>query len=245
MTTPALAENVKGRGRHYPHPVTKELVPSVTNVLSVMGKGDVLMRWASKLVAERAMQMKHALPNMDDSDIVDMLKGVPFARSKRASDRGTDIHDYLEQRMLGYEPPELSDDATPYKDAADAWLDWSAVEVHSTELTVFHPMYAGTVDWVGQVNDRWVIGDFKTSKAIYPEAALQLAALAGCYVQADGSPVPWRDADGEFIGIPELVVVRIGVDGFEEQTVADPFGSLRVFFGLLDAWTWKHEKAYL
>jgi hypothetical protein len=66
-----------------------------------MGKGDVLMRWASKLVAERAMQMKHALPNMDDSDIVDMLKGVPFARSKRASDRGTDIHDYLEQRMLG------------------------------------------------------------------------------------------------------------------------------------------------
>ena len=210
-----------------------------------MGKGDVLMRWAAKLVAERAMQMKHALPNMDDADIVDMLKGVPFSRSKRASDRGTDIHDYLEQRMLGYEPPHLSEDAAPYKDAADGWLDWSAVEVVATELTVFHPMYAGTVDWVGQIGDRWVIGDFKTSKAIYDEGALQLSALANCYTQADGSPVPWRDADGELLGDPELVVVRIGMDGFEEKRVADPSACVRVFFGLLDAWTWKHGKAYL
>lgn len=33
MTTPALAENVKGKGRHYKHPVTGELLPSITNVL--------------------------------------------------------------------------------------------------------------------------------------------------------------------------------------------------------------------
>jgi hypothetical protein len=245
MTTPALAENVKGRGRHYRHPATGELVPSVTNVLSVMGKGDVLMRWASKLVAERAALMKRSLANMEDSDIVDMLKAVPFARSKRASDRGTDIHDYLEHRLLGWEPPELSEDALPYKRAADEWLDWSSVEVYATELTVFHPLYAGTMDFVGKRGDRWVVGDFKTSKAIYDEAALQLAALWGCSVQADGSPVPWRDENGSALGEPELLVVRVGADRCEEKTVADPAGSLAVFLALVDAWQWKHRKAYL
>ena len=244
MTTPALAQNVKGRGRHYPHPTTAELVPSVTNVLSVMGKGDALMRWAAKLVAERAMVMKRALPNMDDGDIVDTLKAVPFARSKRASDRGTDIHEYLERLLHWEEPGELSEDARPYKAAADAWHDQAGLEVVETELTVFHPAYAGTVDFVAKADGGWVIGDFKTSKAVYAEAALQLSALWGCYTQADGSPVPWRDDNGDLNGPVELVVVRIGMDGFEEKTVADPEGSLAVFHGLIDAWHWRHAPAY-
>lgn len=246
MTTPALAENVKGKGRHYKHPATDELVPSVTNVISVMGKGDALMRWAAKLVAERAMVLKRALPNMEDGDIVDTLKAVPFQRSNRAADRGTDIHDYLEQSLLGCEPGELSDDAKPYKAAADDWLQNSGFEPDEvwTELTVFHPAYAGTVDFVGKVNDVWVIGDFKTSKAIYPEAALQLSALANCYTQADGTPVPWRDADGNIDGKLELVVVRIGADKFEEKTVRDPLACTSTFMALLDVWHWKHEKAY-
>ena len=244
MTTPALAENVRGKGRHYRHH-EEGLVPSVTNIIGTLSKGEALTRWASKMVAERAMVMKRALPNMDDNDIVDMLKAVPFQRSTRAADRGTDIHDYLEKRLLGVEPDELSDDARPYQAAADAWLaDWSFDDVW-TELTVFHPRYAGTVDFVARNGDAWVIGDFKTSKAIYDEAALQLSALHNCYTQADGSPVPWRNADGDHLGPAELIVVRIGMDGYEEKSVADPKACLGAFFGLLDAWHWKHGKAYL
>ncbi|HEY7822893.1 MAG TPA: hypothetical protein VIG24_08680, partial [Acidimicrobiia bacterium] len=122
MTTPALAQNVRGKGRHYQAP-DGELVPSVTNVLSVMGKGDVLMRWAAKMVAERAMVMKHSLGRMEDNEIVDTLKSAPFNRSKRAADRGTDIHTYLEHRLNRWEPDDLSPDAKPYRAAADAWLE--------------------------------------------------------------------------------------------------------------------------
>ena len=243
MTTPALAENVKGKGRHYRHH-EEGLVPSVTNVIGILDK-PALPRWAAKMVAERAAQMKSALMNMDNPDIVDMLKAVPWQRSGRAADRGTDIHDYLEKRLLMCEPDELSDDAQPYQAAADAWLeDWSFDDVW-TELTVFHPRYAGTVDFVARNGDAWVIGDFKTSKAIYDEAALQLSALHNCYTQSDGSPVPWRNADGDHLGPAELIVVRIGMDGYEEKTVADPNACLGAFFGLLDAWHWKHGKAYL
>ena len=243
MTTPALAQNVKGKGRHYEHP-EEGLVPSVTNIIGIMDK-PALPRWAAKMVAERAAQMKRALPNMDDGDIVDMLKAVPWQRSGRAAERGTDIHDYLEKRLLGCEPDELSDDARPYQAAADAWLEDRSFDDVWTELTVFHPNYAGTVDFVARDGDLWVIGDFKTSKAIYDEAAMQLSALHNCYTQADGSPVPWRNEDGDPSGPAELIVVRIGQDGYEEKTVADPRKSVGAFFGLLDAWHWKHEKAYL
>jgi hypothetical protein len=244
MTTPALAENVKGKGRHYRTP-DGELVPSVTNVIGILDK-PALPRWAAKLVAERAMVMKHSLANMDDNDIVDTLKGAPWSRSKRAADRGTDIHAYLEHRLNGWEPESLSSDAMPYKDAADDWFERNYPdEVVGTEVTLFHPMYAGTTDVIMRRGGRLIIADFKTSKAIYDEAALQLSALAGCYSDAEGMSVPWRDSAGEMIETPDLVVIRIGEDGWEEKVVADPMGSLRAFFGLLDAWHWKHGQAYL
>ena len=238
MTTPALAENVRGKGRHYRTPEGL-LVPSVTNVISTLDK-PALPRWSAKLVAERAAMMKHSLAKMDDTDIVDTLKGAPWSRSKRAADRGTDIHAYLEARLNDWEPEELSADAEPFRDAADDWILHADIEVVDTELTVFHPLYAGTTDFVARINGTLTIGDFKTSKAIYPEAALQLAALWGCYTDQHGDPLPWRDAEGGPTEMPELQVIRIGEDGWEAKTVADPHHSLQAFFGLLDAWTWKN-----
>jgi hypothetical protein len=242
VTEPALAQNVRGKGRHYSNPQTGDLVPSVTNVIGILDK-PALPRWSAKMVAETAYRMRFALPEMDESEAVDMLKGSPWSKSKRAADRGTDIHAYLEARLNGWEPEELSADAEPYRAAADDWLG-KDIEIVATELTAFHPLYAGTMDFVARIDGRLTIGDFKTSKAIYDEAALQLAALMGCATDQHGDPLPWRDADGNVTEMPDLLVVRIGEDKFEEKSVADPEGSLRVFFGLLDAWHWKHGKAY-
>ena len=111
-------------------------------------------------------------------------------------------------------------------------------------MTLFNPAYAGTTDVIMRRGGNLVIADFKTSKAIYDEAALQLSALFGCYTDAEGNTVPWRAEDGVAMEIPELVVIRIGVDGWEEKAVADAKAGLATFYGLLDAWHWKHEKAY-
>jgi len=243
VTTPALAENVRGKGRHYRNPADESLVPSVTNVIGILDK-PALSRWAAKLVAERAATMKLSLAKMEDGDIVDTLKAVPWQRSNRAADRGTSIHEYLEARLNDWEPEPLSDDAEPYRAAADDFMLHAHIEVVETELTMFHPLYAGTADFVARIDGTLTLGDFKTSKAIYDEAALQLAALWGCYTDQHGDPVPWRDADGEFTEMPELRVVRIGHDGWEQKTVHDPRASLSAFFGLLTAWQWKHGQAY-
>jgi hypothetical protein len=238
VTTPALAENVKGRGRHYKHPVTGDLVPSITNIIGTLDK-PALPRWSAKMVAETAYRMRHALPEMEESEAVDLLKSSPWNKSKRASERGTDIHAYLESLINGWAPEALSDDAEPYRDAADKWLDYYGPEPVETELTVFHPLYAGTGDLWCRIADRMTIVDFKSGKGIYDEAALQLSALWGALTTADGSPVPHAGED------TDLLVVRIGTDKFEVKQVADPAGSFDVFLALVKAWEWKHGKAYL
>jgi len=238
VTPPALAEHVKGKGRHYRNPKSGDLVPSVTNVIGMLDK-PALPRWAASEVAKRAADLKRSLANMSDADVVDTLKGAPWSRSKRAADRGTDIHGYLEARLRGWEPDELSDDAAPYRDAAEAWLDDTGVEVVETELTVFHPLYAGTGDLWGVIDGQRYIIDFKTSKGIYDEAALQLAALLGTFTTDDGGPAPHLDGHDW-----QLMVVRIGQDKFEAKAVADAAGSLDAFHALLTVWHWKHGKAY-
>jgi len=238
MTTPALAENVRGRGRHYRHPVTGDLVPSITNVIGILDK-PALPRWSAKLVAETAYRMRHSLTEMGEDEAVDMLKGAPWSRANRAADRGTDIHAYLEARLNGWVPEVLSGEALRFQAAADRWFEETRPELVASELTVFHPLYAGTGDLWCRINGRMTILDFKTSKAVYDEAALQLAALWGALTTANGDCVPHAGED------TDLLVVRIGEDKFEVKQVADPAGSFDTFLALAKAWEWKHGKAYL
>ena len=236
MTTPLLAENVRGRGRHYRHPNTGDLVPSVTNIIGVLDK-PALPRWSALEVAKKAWELRLSLPNMEQDDAVDVLKGAPWRKSTRAADRGTTIHAYLEARMLGLTPEIVEGEALRYRDAAEAWLDDWQPEVIATERTVFGPDYAGTGDLWCMRDGKVTIVDFKTSKAIYKEAALQIAALWAAPVQADGTvdPAP-DDAEGW--------VVRIGEDGYEARQVVDLAGNYEVFRSLIDAWHWSKSDPY-
>jgi len=229
MTTPALAQNVRGKGRHYEHPNTKELVPSITNVIGVLNK-PALPRWAARVVAEQAVAMRDSLPKLDEAEAVDMLKGSPWRKSTRAADRGTTIHSYLEARMRDEDPQEISGEAALYRKAADQFLDeWNPEPLH-LELTVFGPDYAGTGDmWAVLNNGATAVLDYKTSKAIYPEAALQLAALARAQLTPDGGIAPTVD---------EAWVIRIGHDGYEAQRVADIDYNYQAFRACLQAWRW-------
>jgi hypothetical protein len=236
MTTPVLAENVRGRGRHYRHPNTGDLVPSVTNIIGVLDK-PALPRWSAIEVAKKAWELRLSLPEMEQDDAIDVLKGAPWRKSTRAADRGTTIHAYLEARMLGLTPEIVEGEALRYRDAAEAWLDDWQPEVIATERTVFGPDYAGTGDLWCMRDGKVTIVDFKTSKAIYKEAALQIAALWAAPVQADGTVDPSPDdAEGW--------VVRIGEDGYEARQVVDLAANYEVFRSLIDAWHWSKSDPY-
>jgi len=236
VTTPALAQNVKGKGRHYQHPKTGELVPSVTNVIGVLNK-PALPRWAALKVAEQAVAMRDSLTRLDEEEAVTILKQSPWRSSTRAADRGTTIHAYLEAKMLGLDPREISGDAARYRNAADEFIaDWEPKPVH-IEQTVFGPDYAGTGDlWAVLNNGATAIIDYKTSKAVYPEAALQLAALAHATLDAEGQETRKPD---------EAWVIRIGEDGYEAKQVADLDYNYQAFRACLQVWHWVNgEKVY-
>lgn len=234
MTQPALAENVKGKGRHYRHSITGELVPSVTNVLDIISK-PALPRWSALEVAKAAASYKHSLASLEDDEIIDQLKGAPWRKSERAAERGTTIHGYLEARLLGREVGRMEGQAARFRPAADRWLDTVQPELLAAEQTLFGDGFAGTTDAILRVDGETWIVDFKTSKALYDEAALQLAALAHAEYLPDGQPHDWV--------FDRLVAVRIGEDGWEAKEVDDPWGAYEAFVAALNLWLWKHDRA--
>jgi hypothetical protein len=208
MTSPRHAE-ATAQGRYYTHPVTSQQLVSVTNVLSVGCAKPALVPWAAKVAAEHAIDHLPQLVIMSRTDrdgaIRDIKSQVTVARDK-AADLGTRIHALAEAHLLS-KPMPPDDEAAPYVAQYEKFLaDFEVVidsdNVEATELTVANPAlgYAGTLDILlrlrldgftqGQVKllpdggrALWLI-DIKTSAtraatSVYPEYALQLAALRG------------------------------------------------------------------
>lgn len=234
MTTPALAFNKRGMGRHYRNPQDGDEVPSVTNVIGILDK-PAIPRWAARTVAERAWELRHSLDGLGQDEAIDVLKGAPWRGSKRAADRGTSVHEYLEAAADGRELPELTGDAARYRGAADEFLTVYEPQFMHTELTVFGDGYAGTADFVATIN--WhgrrvrVLGDYKTSKRLYREVALQLAAIRHADVTADGDPVPTVDG---------CVGVLLTPQGCEVREVDAGAEAFQAFQACLAAWRWRH-----
>jgi hypothetical protein len=235
MTTPALAETVKGKGRHYRHPVTGDLVPSVTNILSVINK-PALMGWAARQVAVMAADMKDLLPDMKHDEVVDLLKGAASRSSSRAGQRGTDIHSWLADELSGVATYELAEPASRYLPAVRSWLDATNPAPVTIETTMFHPLYAGTADAVVEIDGaKWLL-DFKTSRAIYDEAALQTCALAGCFLWVENDKVV------EARPVDHIGVVRFDDKGkWELREVRNPTEHHDMFLSLVSLWYWQHD----
>lgn len=233
MTEPLIAENVKGKGRHYRDPRSGDLVPSVTNVIGILDK-PAIPRWSARVVAETAWSMRASLHELGEDEAIDLLKGSPWRKSNRAATRGTSVHDLLERRTRGEEGFELIGEAAAYADGVDAFLaDHDVVPWH-TEVTMFGDGYAGTADLIGLLDGIPVLLDYKTGKnGPYDEVALQITALRQC---------PILVVDGEIREAPILddgVAVLIKPGGkYVIKRVADPEGAHAAFRALLDAWHW-------
>jgi hypothetical protein len=241
MTTPALATNVRGKGRHYEHPVTGELLPSVTNICGVLDK-PALSRWSARVVAEQAWDMRNSLSGLGRDEAIDILRGAPWRSSGRSAARGTTIHEFMEAGLKGEDLPDLAGQAAEYRAAAEsvlAWFDRENIRLIASEQTVFGDGYAGTYDahlrW-HHADDAWEdwLVDFKTgASGPYPEVALQLSALDAARTTADGKAA-WSSYD-------RLVAISIQPKGkWVSVEVEDRAASYGAFRGLLTAWHWKN-----
>lgn len=183
-----------------------------TSVTTIIGGGvpkPALVNWAAKRVAEIAVAKERIWRQMDlDSEKVDWLKRAPYREKEGAALQGSAIHDWAEKRVLGL-PVTVEDLPVEQRPYAESFLRF----VHDmrpvwemSEASVYNRAhgYAGTLDALLHVELasevvealRFATGwdftglglvDYKTSKGVYGETALQLAA--------------YRHA--EFVGLPD------------------------------------------
>lgn len=222
-------------------------VPSVTTVLDILRK-DGLPWWGMKVGVEGVLELfrrdrlvadaHHVLLNLDQDATAENVTAALTAEKLtvnhvlgRAGDRGTSVHDALEQwARSGGEffptPVNFPEEERPY---VEALLDWIEVLDGDYEITGCETMlgsavhgFAGRCDLTLRLlkektfveraykrkDDKTVVVppshirlDAKTSKGVYPSHSLQLEAYELAAVECGYEPTE------------ERFVLRLGADG--------------------------------
>ena len=219
---------VKGSGRpdQYKNKEGNRL-PSVTTILGRFKDSGPLLFWAFEQgkAAERG-EIKKLYDKRDE-----------------AAEIGTVAHDMAEAFIHKINPMECLRAAELPEEAShtalqafemfERWVEISNVEWTHTEVPVVSErlQVAGTIDAVANVAGKRCIVDFKTSKGIYPDYFVQVAAYADM----------WEEVHGE--KIEEIHILRFGKNrpDFEHQFRLDWTKELKSFelmvelYGLLKA----------
>lgn len=259
MTATTIRRDGPG-GRFYE--VDGQLLPSVTHILSAVAK-PALVYWAANqeraLVTDAAADLFESFareivpPQMPRASYVATLLarlGPANAHQKllaKAGDIGTQTHKLIEWTMR----TAIGADAGPKPVVSDAALwgfmafeDWAKsvafkpVLIERTVYSLTHG-YAGTLDVLARVNGALTNVDFKTGKAVYPEAQLQSAAYQIALVEMGYLPPA---GGGLIVRLPKVETDP----AFEVLAVPPAVELLPTFLAVktLWAWTYKNDEAY-
>lgn len=198
-------------------------VPNVTSIINGGLPKGALVSWAARVTAEHAVSL--AVPDQPGSPpfVVDLVEhvgreGAALALAKRpdevrnaAGARGTLVHDLSERIAHGEAVDMPNDEVAAMVAGYVLWLDDFAPDVITTETLVFSRThwYAGKLDLIADIGGvRWLL-DLKTSRSVYGDTALQLAAYAFADAMID------RDTGEEtpMIPVERMGVVHITPDG--------------------------------
>lgn len=197
MTKPALARSTND-GRIYIHPMTGERVPSVTTIIGAGVPKPALPRWAAKMAAEYADREMDKLAGLPSDERITLIKGAPWRYATAKADLGSAVHDTVDAWCTGRDMPEWPEGVETFMEQFVEFLEARNPTFIENEVTVWSRThgYAGTADWIADINSVTTLGDTKTGKGVYAETALQLSALS----RADFILTP----DGEELPLPDI-----------------------------------------
>ncbi len=163
---PKSTKSFVSGSRHYD--VNQEKLPSVTAILSATAseeKKAALKAWKERVGHQEAEKIK-----------------------KEASARGSSMHSFIEQYLLGHQNMQLIEENNQAKKMAqeiiDNGLNDKLTEIWGAEATLHYPkLYAGTADCIGVYQGQESILDFKQSnkpkiEQFIEDYFLQLAAYS-------------------------------------------------------------------
>ncbi len=213
MTPPRNAVKKRGGGRQYPYPIhgdEQKFYPSSTTATGMWPKGWA-MPWASKMAAERAVELYKsgalaALMDSSEQQALDAIKSAFRHARDDAAIAGTQVHDAWEKYVkTGNLPADLSPLA---QQMFDNLLDLSNkfnMEWERSEQTAYNHdhEYAGTFDGIVMCDTpngrKRLLVDIKTSKSpTREEYAAQLASYryATHIILDDGTEEEMPEVEG-------------------------------------------------
>ncbi len=188
MTAPKLAVQQPDGSRMYVHPLTGETVPSVTTVIAMVAK-PFLVPWAAKMAAQHAVANWTRLSTLPHGDRIDEIRAAHEVYSQKAADTGDIVHGLAEAWVTGQ--PFPSDGVEGYATQFVDFLMTMRPRFIENEATVWSRNfgYAGTLDFIAEINGEVTWVDIKSGKSLHDEIGLQLAALAGAdfIIREDGT----------------------------------------------------------
>jgi hypothetical protein len=206
MTDPVLSVKT-ANGRYYTHPGRGKQVPSVTNIKD-MRNIPALKYWAAKQAANYAADNRIKLAALEREEVFQLVKSAPFAATSAGRESalvGDIVHEWADRIVKGdsgFDTDSYTDKRTgevlpsPLQ-AKQMWRQFQGFvdKYHpkwvAGEFTVWSDKYgyAGTADWSAYIGTALVLGDNKTGTGVYPDTAMQLAALgnADFILDADGT----------------------------------------------------------
>lgn len=200
-------------------------VPGVTTLLDKGLPKPAIPRWAAKTVAEWVADnpdLTEEIKRMGGrGPAIGFLKNIPWQARDEAAIRGTDVHD-LAEKLAHDEAVDVPERLAGYVQGYIDWLDATGFQPAITERPVANRKwaYAGKPDAIGTFErgplaaGKTVLLDWKTSRGVYGETALQTAAYAKAdfYLGEDGAEVPMPAIDATGVvhiqdGLSELYVL--------------------------------------
>jgi plasmid stabilization system protein ParE len=196
--------------------------PGVTSVVGMLPK-PFLAYWQAKMVAELAVDSLDFIEQMAQRDrdgAVQYLKGAATRYTKTRAKVGSDAHDLFERLIRGQYVGRVHPDMEPYRRHFEQFLAAVQPELVRAEDVAWSDTheYAGSFDGILRLKldengkpdatgePALVMADWKTSKATYPDVALQMSA----YAHADFivSPDGTREAMPKFDGAVVLHITQ-------------------------------------
>lgn len=193
----------KGKSRYQLNGVG---MTGVTTILSSIAKPQ-LIDWA----ASEAYKDSLGLSKDDIKAILESKNYAHKRRSDSAKDIGKDAHDwverYIKSKIDGTKEPEIDASTDHICRRFRSWAEHSNVKFIASELSVFSRkyFYAGTFDFVCEIEGRRFLGDFKTSSGIYGReyfaqcAAYRIAIEENGAFKQDGERMDLSNITGSII----------------------------------------------
>lgn len=246
----------RGGSRFYVDPEEPLVtVPGVTSVIGMMAK-PFLQHWAAKMAAELAVDSIDYLKEMAERDREGAVKFVSGAARRYTTSRanvGSAAHDLFERMIRGEHIARTTPELEPYRRGFAEFLAAVNPELISAEDVMWSDThaYAGSSDaifrvWLDDNNQAdptrkhgtpvVVLDDWKTSKDIHAEVALQLSAYANAdrLVKPDGASEPMPAVEGG-------AVLHITPEGWTFRPVEIGPDVFAVFLALRQVFDWDRE----